>query len=948
MPGDLADRLRAALLEHLPGYMVPALFVILPDLPLSPNGKVDRKALPAPEWRSEAPYTAPRTPVEAALADLWQEVLGRGRIGVHDDFFRLGGHSLLATQLISRVRGRFGVEIPLRRLFETPTVAGLAAAVAAVEIALPTIPRAPRGGPLPLSFSQERLWFLDQLDPGSAAYNLPVALWLRGWLDAAALAASCQEIVRRHESLRTTFAMLEGGDGVPVQVIAATSATSLAIPRIDLRGLPAGDRESELRRLVLAEAGRPFDLAHGPLLRVTLVRLAVGEHAALMTLHHIVSDGWSIEVLIRELSALYGSGLAGRPSPLPELALQYPDFAHWQRDYLSGEVLAGELAYWREALSGVATLDLPVDRPRPPMRRGHGAICRFSLPAEWTGDLERVARAAGGTLFMTLLAGLTALLSRYTGQEDVAVGSPVANRTRREIEGLIGFFVNTLVLRTGCSGDPVFRDLVAAVRRTALSAYEHQDVPFERVVEELSPERDPSRSPLFQVMLVLQNAGRGSLKLPGLTLEPMTLDGATAKFDLTLSLGEGPAGLSGTWEYDRDLFEAATIARLSGHFAALLGGATAGARVGEEARLAALPLLSPAERHQLLREWNGEPGETVWGASLPELLAARAAADPGAPAVIGGGEVLTYGQLHARAGRLARHLRALGVGTGARVGVCLERSPDLVVGLLAALGSGAAYVTLDPSYPAERLSFLLADSGAAAILTRSELAGRLPAGPAPVLLLDREADLPEGDGTLPLPQGAAGLDDLLYVIYTSGSTGLPKGAGVYQRGFLNLLRWYVEEFGLTAADRFLVVTSAGFDLTQKNFFAPLLVGGRLVLADPGPYDAEEIAATVEQHRITRLNCTPSAFYPLVEPLIQEVEPGRLSSLQSVFLGGEPIVTARLDLWRRSALCRAEVVNTYGPTECTDVVAFQRLPPPGGAAAGAVPVGRPLPGFHLLV
>ena len=939
---DLPATLRGDAAGQLPAYLVPTAFVVLAALPLTPSGKVDRVALPLPEWASDAAYVAPRTPVESELAGIWESVLGVERVGIADDFFTLGGHSLLATQAMSRVRKAFGVEVPLRAFFEAPTVAGLARVIATAlagsgGAAQPPLRSVERVGPLPLSFAQERLWFLDQLDPGSAVYNIPVALRLRGRLEVAVLEASLREIVCRHESLRTTFTTIEGA---PVQVIApAPRAVPLAIPRIDLGELPPGRRESELRELALAEASRPFDLTRGPLLRAALLRLTEGEQIALLTMHHIVSDGWSMDVLIRELSVLYSNGLAGQPSPLPEPGLQYADFAVWQRSYLAGEVLASELAYWREALAGLATLDLPTDRPRQPVRKGRGAICGFSLPEGLSGELKRQGQAGGMTLFMTLLAGFTALLSRYTGQGDVAVGTPVASRDRVEIEGLIGFFVNTLVLRISCPGDPAFGELLAAVRRTALSAYEHQGLPFERVVEELSPSRDPSRTPLFQVMFTLQSSGREGLVLPGLALEQVPAVGETAKFDLTLSLGEGLVGLAGSWEYDRDLFEAATIARLSRHFESLLVGAVA----ERGARLSELPLFSPAERHQLLWEWNGAAGEIGWGAALPELLAARAAVDPGAPAVIGGGEVVTYGQLHARAGRIAWRLRELGVAPGTRVGLFLARSPDLVVGLLATLLAGGAYVPLDPSYPAERLSFLCADSGAAVILSRSDLVGRLPDGGPAVLLLDHlgaERNLTAVGALSPV----GGPEDLLYVIYTSGSTGLPKGSRVHQGSFLNLLRWYVGEFGLSAADRFLVLTSASFDLTQKNFLAPLLVGGLLVLADPGPYDPQEIVATVEQHGITRLNCTPSAFYPLLEAGGTE----QLSSLRSVFLGGEPIAPARLAPWRRSAGCRAEVVNTYGPTECTDVVAFHRLVPPETAGPDSIPVGRPISGLRLTV
>ncbi|HEV7519269.1 MAG TPA: amino acid adenylation domain-containing protein, partial [Thermoanaerobaculia bacterium] len=940
---DLSPVLHAHAAERLPAYLLPSAFVMLPALPLSPNGKVDRSALPAPQWHSEVPYTAPRTPVEEGLVAIWQQVLGRERIGVHDDFFGLGGHSLLATRLISRVRERFQVELPLRRLFAAPTVAGLAAAVATttavssvLEIALPAIPPlspALRGGPLPLSFSQERLWFLDQLDPGSAAYNIPVALKLCGRLDPAVLAASLQEIVRRHESLRTTFATIEGGEGVPAQVIAPISETTLAVPRIDLRGLPAGDRERELRRLALAEAGRPFDLAHGPLLRATLAQLAESEHAALLTMHHIVSDGWSTEVLIRELCALYASRLLGRPSPLPELALQYADFAHWQRSYLSGEVLARELAYWQGALAGAATLDLPTDRPRPPMRRGRGAICRFSLPAEWTDDLERVSRAAGGTLFMTLLAGLAALLSRYTGQEDVAVGSPVANRTRREIEGLIGFFVNTLLLRTGCSQDPSFRDLVAAVRRTALSAYEHQDVPFEKVVEELSPERDPSRTPLFQVMLVLQNASRDFLELPGLTLEPMSVDGETAKFDLTLALSEGSAGLSGAWEYDRDLFEAATVARLSGHFANLLAGAMA----RDGSRLSELPLLGDAERQQVLVQWNETGSAPAAGSCLHELFAAQVARTPEATALIDGERRFSYRALDAWANRLARHLRRVGVGPEVRVGLFVERSARMVAAMLAVLKAGGAYVGLDPRYPQDRLAFMLKDAAAAVLLTEESLLPLLPEHGAWVVRLDAG----EGGDALfaveseePLDRAwqAAGPGNLAYLIYTSGSTGKPKGVAIEHASAAALVGWAGEVFPAAALSGVLASTSICFDLSVFEIFVPLSWGGRVILAE----NALALPSLPAAPEVTLVNTVPSVIAELVRS-------GALpAGAATVNLAGEALKRELVEEIYRQPGVR-QVFNLYGPSEDTTYSTWAAVPPAAADALGAPAIGRPIAG-----
>ena len=698
----LIPELRSYLEARLTEAMIPAAWVLLPELPLTSSGKVDRRALPAPRFVRqdlESGYVAPRNAIEEALAGILAEVLALPRVGVEGDFFELGGHSLLATQVVSRVRDAFAVELPLRTLFEEPTVAGLARRVAVLRSATTgaSLPgsldatarelafRRPRivphqhsaGEPVPLSFAQERLWFLDQMQPGSPAYNMPVAVRLLGDLDAGALESTFGELVRRHPSLRTTFAVAPGGR--PVQVI--HPAHRVRPPLLDLSGLAALDEE--VRRLAAEEARRPFDLVRGPLLRTGLLRLSGPEHVALLTMHHIVSDGWSMGVLIRELGALYASRVAGKPSPLPELELQYADFALWQRSYLVGEILEGELAYWRQTLSGLAILELPTDRQRPPVRRELGRVWRFNLPAGLTADLERLSRAAGATLFMTLLSGVTALLSRLTGQDDIAVGTPIANRTHREIEGLIGFFVNTLVLRTFCAGDPPFGELSSAVRRTALAAYQHQDVPFERVVEELSPPRDPSRTPLFQVMFTLQSLEREGLVLPGLTLEPIPPAGETAKFDLTLSLSEGGAGLFGSWEYNRDLFETATMARLSRHFEILLAGACA----APGTRLSDLPLLGEEERAQLLVEWN-ETATEYADRPVHARFAEQARRSPAALAVAGETGSLSYGELDRQSNRLAHRLRVRGVRSGSPVAICAERSPELIVGILAILKAG--------------------------------------------------------------------------------------------------------------------------------------------------------------------------------------------------------------------------------------------------------------------
>ncbi|MEA2694498.1 MAG: hypothetical protein QOJ16_3885, partial [Acidobacteriota bacterium] len=621
---DLAGYLRGRLPEHL----VPWAFVTLPALPLTVHGKLDRAALPMPD-RGEPVAVLPRTPAETRLAEIWAELLGRERVGVLDDFFALGGHSLLATRLVSRVRQAFGVELPLRAVFEAPTVASLAARIESAEGApaatpalVPDLVPAARGGELPLSFAQQRLWFLDQLEPGSASYNVPGALRLSGRLSAAALAAAFSAIVLRHEALRTTF---RAGSEEPVQVIAPAAPRSL--PLVDLAGLPARLKEATARGLAQEEAARPFDLERGPLARVCLLRLVPGgggeaeEHVLLLTLHHIISDGWSLGVVVHELTAFYGAALAGRPAPLSPLAVQYADFALWQRSWLAGAELERQLAWWREHLAGApALLERPADRPRPAVQSFRGGTVPVALPKGLAERLTALGRESQATLFMVLLSGFAALLGRLAGSVDLVVGSPVANRQRSEVEGLIGFFVNTLALRADLAGEPGFRDLLGRMRAVTLGAYAHQDVPFEKLVEELSPERSLGHSPLFQVLLALQNAPLPPLALPGLTLTPLPLAEGTAKFDLTLSLAPGTPGVSGvggTLEYNRDLFDRTTAERLAGGFTRLLAAAVA----APEARLPDLPLLSPAERHQLVEEWNATPGEPGWGAPLAEMLA---------------------------------------------------------------------------------------------------------------------------------------------------------------------------------------------------------------------------------------------------------------------------------------------------------------------------------------
>ncbi|HEU4452036.1 MAG TPA: amino acid adenylation domain-containing protein, partial [Longimicrobium sp.] len=731
--GVETDALRAHLRQSLPDYMVPAAFVVLDRLPLTPNGKVDRKALPAPEYEAaEETYVAPRTPVEEVLAGIWAEVLRLERVGVEESFFDLGGHSLLATRVVSRIRAVFGVELPLRALFEGPTVAELARRVEEMRRAglpvLPPVVPVERTGALPLSFAQERLWFLDRLEPGSTTYNIPVAWRLGGALDQAALERALGEIVRRHESLRTVFTEVGGS---PVQVVAPFGG--LALPVEELSALGEADREAALRRRAVEEARRAFDLSAGPLFRVSLLRLGEEDHALLLSMHHIVSDGWSMGVFFRELSALYAAYLAGRESPLPELAVQYADYAVWQREQLEGEVLDRQLSYWRERLADApALLELPTDRPRPAVQAYRGATAPVELSPELLERLRALGRSEGATLYMTLLGAFQVLLSKYSGSGDVVVGSPIAGRTRGEVEELIGFFVNTLVLRTDLSGDPSFREVLRRVREATLGAYEHQEVPFEKLVAELQPERSLSHSPLFQVVFTLNNTGGGGGALPGLTVGGVGTAMEIAKFDLALTLTATAHGLRGGLNYSTDLFERGTAERMLGHLARVLEQVAGDADV----RLSRLELLGEAERALVLEGWNRTEAEVPADGCIHELFEAQAARTPDAVAVVCEDETLSYAALNARANRLAHHLRTLGVGPDARVGLCLERGPEMVAGLLAILKAGGAYVPLDPAYPADRLRYMLGDSAPAALVTQSSLAGTFAGLDLPVVELD--------------------------------------------------------------------------------------------------------------------------------------------------------------------------------------------------------------------
>jgi amino acid adenylation domain-containing protein len=944
VPADAAARaesaeLRAHLKALLPEYMVPAAFVRLDRLPLTANGKLDRRALPEPEAAAtESRPAAPRTPTEEILAQIWAEVLRTESVGVDDDFFALGGHSLLATRLLARVQNGLGVVLPLRALFEGPTVAALAARAEETRRAglpvLPPVVRVDRDRPLPLSFAQERLWFLDRLEGGSAAYNLPAALRLTGALDAAALERSLGEIVRRHEALRTVFREADGG---AVQVIVPFAG--FALPVEDLSKLGGTAREAEVRRRAREHAARPFDLAEGPLLRAALLRLSREEHVLLLCIHHIVFDGWSSGVLVRELSALYAAYRDGAASPLAEPPVQYADYAVWQREQLRGEVLDRQIGYWKERLAGApALLELPTDRPRPPVQSHRGARETFELPRALLDQLQALGRSEGATLYMVMLGAFQLLLSKYSGSDDIVVGSPIAGRTRREVEELIGFFANTLVLRTDLSADPTFRELLGRVREGTLGAYEHQEVPFERLVAELQPERSLSHAPVFQVMFTLQNVDRSGSGLAGLRMEGVGAEMETAKVDLSLTAIPHDGGVHGVLEYSTDLFDRSTIRRMLGHLERVLEQAAANA----DLRLSQLELLGEAERALVLEEWNRTAAGVPADRCIHELFETQAAGTPDAEAVAFEGERLTYAELNARANRLAHHLRSLGVGPDARVGICVEPSLEMVVGVLAVLKAGGAYLPLDPAYPADRLRYMLEDGAPAAVLVQTHLRDRVEGADVPLLELDAAApawaSLPATD------PGRGGLtpEHLAYVIYTSGSTGRPKGVRVPHASVGATLAVAGDAFGFGAGDRVPSLASFAFDIWLFETLLPLLGGGsvRLVPRERVP-DVPRLMEDLAW--CTTVHAVPALMRRIVEE-VRATPEGVLRTLRRAFVGGDAVAPDLLEEMR-IAFPAAEIHVLYGPTEAAIICAAHRL---GGEAAARQMVGRPLGNAALYV
>jgi amino acid adenylation domain-containing protein len=904
--------LQAALRQHLglslPEYMVPAAIMLLPRFPLSPNGKVDRKALPEPDLsQSQVAYVAPQNETEQRLATIWQEVLGLERIGLSDHFFQLGGHSLSATRLIAKINQSFDLALPLNTIFNAQTLAELAAVVTQSDSASQLPPLRPlppilREQDLLPSWAQQRLWLLDRIDGGSAHYNMPNALRLSGTVNHDALDQAFAMLLMRHESLRTCFHM--GPDGQPRQFIQPIAQVShFHVPLFDLSGLDEASRQQRAMAYVEQEAGRVFDLSLDLMLRVSLIKLAQDEHILLLTMHHIASDGWSMGILTREFGALYHACVQGLPDPLPPLPIQYADYAHWQRNWLQGEVLEQQLRYWSSQLAALPVVhSLPLDFARPLQQSFAGAVHLSHIDAASTRQLKALCQRHGATLFMGLQAAFAVLFARMANETDIVMGTVIANREQAEVAGLIGFFVNTLVLRSDLSGEPDFVSLLAQSRRMLLDAYAHQQVPFEQIVERLQTTRNLGHSPLFQIMLILQNNETGALEMPGLKLEPVAADTHLAKYELTLNVSESEQGLEVDWDYNTALFAEHSIANMAKRFERLLKAMLD----APQQNVFTHPMLDQLEytRMLALQQANRAPWDQEL--AIHQLFEAQVARDGEAVALICGGQQLSYAQLNAQANRLAHYLRAQKqVGPESLVGVCMQRSLSMVVAIMAILKAGAAYVPLDPDYPAARLAYMLDDAKMACVLTQASLLEATGIAPAMALYLDEaalQAQLLTWPGHNPTPE-ETGLQPhhLAYVIYTSGSTGNPKGVMIEHRNAVAFLCWARTAFSAAQLACVLASTSVCFDLSVFEMFAPLSVGGSALIVK----NILELDAGMP---VSLINTVPSAAEAL---LSGNAIPAQAHTIN---LAGEPLKQKVVDALYQKGL--RQVFDLYGPSEDT--------------------------------
>jgi amino acid adenylation domain-containing protein len=936
--------LRSFLNVRLPDYSVPSAFVRMETLPLSVNGKVDRLHLPEPvdvRANLSTEFTAPQTETEKRLERIWSDVLGLEDVGCDDNFLELGGHSLLAAQITARIRREFKFEVRINWLFECPTIRRLGQRMASA-VELPTSPRSikptERDGNTPLSFNQQQFWLLDQASPDPSAYNVQTGLQIAGPLNVEKLQRTIDIIVRRHEILRTSISSI---DGSPAQVIGA--AMPMALPRSDFSHLSPEQCELATERAVSDEAVLRFDLSKGPLFRTRLLKLSDDNHILIITLHHIVCDGWSINLLLREITHIYLRGRESLPAGVCDLPIQYADFAIWQRQWLSDETIERQLKYWRSQLANApAAIDLPTDYPRPSVRSAAGARVSATLSPEAFAALKQLSRAENTTLFMTLLAIFQSLLSRYSGQQDVVVGTPVAGRAMVETENLIGAFVNTLAMRADLSGNPTFREVLARVRETVLGAFCHQDVPFEKLVEELNPERKGNCSPLFQLMFSFQTMPALDLAANGTRFTPLNPQSSVAKFDLSFEVEQSENSIAIALEYACDLYERATVERMLKHFENLLDAIVK----NPEQPLADLPLIDEAERDRLMNVWNSESVEVPRQTCLHQLFEAQAAKTPDAIAAEFRGEHLTYRELDERANQLANYLQKQGVGRECLVGICVARSLAMLVAIYGVLKAGGGYVPLDPDYPRDRIAFMIDDADMSMIITEEKLSGELPAA-AKILCIDREWKVVSLESAA-APRVQPAPDNVALVIYTSGSTGNPKGVMIEHRSLVTYAVSAAHVYGMTEADRMLQFGSLSFDLSAEEIFVTLSSGGTLVLrTDEMISSARDFFSYCQANRISTLDL-PTAYWHELTDAVASDDLELPRSLRLVIIGGEKAAADRVACWHQYAGDTVRLVNSYGPTEITIVATFSDLKPSPAIDAGVVPIGRALPNASVYV
>lgn len=941
--------LREFVARKLADYKVPRHVVFLHEIPKGPTGKLQRIGLAgklglgqktSQEAKEPTAFCPPRTPTETRLAEFWRDVLKMDRVGIHDDFFLLGGDSVLAAQLIARIGDSLNKELSVVRLFEMPTVAKLAEYLdgrteAGLESRLPPVRAYPRTEGTPLSFAQERMWFLARFEEHNPAYHRTAAFRLSGRLDVEALQKGLDGIVERHEVLRTTYHQQEQQ---PVQIV--SPVRPVPFRHQDLSHLPDSERMPAFLKLAQEEARPPFDLSRDVMLRGMLFKLGDLNHVLLLTMHHIAADGWSQGILLDELNELYGSFCTGSPHKLTALRVQYADYAVWQHEVSRGHTMAQDLTYWKDRISGSpALLRLPTDHPRPAMQSYRGARKSLLLAKSLTDALRELSRKERVTLFMTLLAGFNALLFRHTGQEDILVGTPEANRDRVETESLIGLFVNTLVLRTNLSGDPSFHELLQRVREVALEAYSHHSAPFEKVVEALNPERNLSYSPVFQVMFNVHNLHAESPRLGDLKVEEVNFDAGTTQYDLMFEVSEHPDGLSCMAVYCADLFAEETIGRLLGHYQTLLEAAVR----KPEARLSALPMLTEAERHQLLVDWKGTQKDYPQKC-IHELFEEQAARTPQSVAVCFQGRQLTYQELNERASQLARYLVSLGLNAGDRVGICMRRSPEVVVALLAALKSGTVFVILDSASPPGRLAIMIEGVQPSLILTENRLKGLFRGSRAKVIAIDARP-APTHSETSD-PARTLSPDDPAYIVYTSGSTGKPKGAMINHWGVVNNLNYLIETYGIGPGDTVLQLAALSFDPLIRELFAPLSSGARVLLVDDS--EAKDPDFLWEVMKDQKVTCLLGVVPAMLEALVSAAAnaSAKVPSLRLVLVSGEKFLRADWESAAKAFGKKVLLVNQYGPSECTMTSTYYRVEDP--PLLPTIPIGRPIPNAEAYI